>query len=141
MEPAEQRNILLALVLFAAMMVAYEFLFAAPARQRAQAAKSTAAPQTEQQITQTNAPLTFQMRDDIVKADIAAGKRVLVEAPAIDGSIWLVGSRIDDISLKGFYVNIDAKLKQDTSQEVQLLSPQGTDRPFYATVGWTSEGG
>ncbi|HEV7694084.1 MAG TPA: membrane protein insertase YidC [Hyphomonadaceae bacterium] len=141
MEPAEQRNILLALVLFAVMMVAYEFLFAAPARDRAKAAQPRTTTAQQPTSGQTNAPLTFQLRDDIVKADIAAGKRVLVEGPALDGSISLEGARIDDISLKGFYDTIDAKLKQDRTQEVQLLSPLGTDRPFYAVVAWTSEGG
>src|SRR5262249_13923596 len=111
MEPAEQRNILLALVLFAVMMVGYQFLF--PARKPQLPTSNTP---SQQQVAQANAPLSFKLRDDIVNADIAAGKRVLIDAPSVDGSIWLVGSRIDDVSLKGFYDTVDAKLKQDRTQ-------------------------
>jgi YidC/Oxa1 family membrane protein insertase len=138
MEPADQRNLLLALVLFALMMFAYELLFAGPARKRQEQLTPPAA--TGQQTSQTNPAVQYRPRDEIVSADIAAGKRVLVDAPAVDGSISLVGARIDDISLKGFYDTVDAKLKKDLSREVQLLSPQGTDHAFYAVVGWRAEG-
>src|SRR5262249_37427172 len=97
--------------------------------------------QAQQPANPANAPVVFRLRDEIVNADIAAGKRVLLDAPAVDGSISLEGARIDDISLKGFYDTIDAKQKKDTTQEVQLLSPNGTDRAFYAVVAWTSGSG
>src|SRR5262245_30752634 len=77
MEPADQRNLVVALVLFFALMIGYEFLISGPARKKQEDAKPRAT--TQQQTTQTNAPLSFKLRDDIVNADIAAGKRVLVD--------------------------------------------------------------
>jgi len=139
MEPADQRNILLALVLCFGLFAIYNLFVLEPqnrARQEAQARSQ------EQVVATTPSPTqTLRARDDIIREDIAAGSRVAFDAPAISGSISLKGGRIDDVSLKGFYETIEDKRARREAGQVHLFSPRGTERAFYATMFWkTPEG-
>ncbi|MDP3737797.1 MAG: membrane protein insertase YidC [Hyphomonadaceae bacterium] len=139
MEKEDQRNFLLALVLCFGLFMAYNMLVLEPQQRQQREAKARGG-QTEQVTNspaQQNKP---KARDEIVPAELAAARRVTIDAPAVDGTISLVGGRIDDVSLKGFYETIEAKQKNDKSAEVQLLSPAGSDRAFYAVVAWSSGG-
>jgi YidC/Oxa1 family membrane protein insertase len=130
----QQRNLMLVLVLMVAVMFGSTFLFPAKPPSPPQPA------QPGQQATQPAAP-QFEQRDEIVPRELAAGNRVAIDAPGIDGSISLVGGRIDDVSLKNHYDTVQDKLAKNPQGEVQLLSPQATDRAFYAVAAWASEGG
>jgi YidC/Oxa1 family membrane protein insertase len=140
MEPADQRNILLALVLCFGLFAIYNVFVLEPqnrARQELRAREQA----KEQPLNPVTAPgAIIKTRDEIVTAELAEGKRVAVDAPGVDGTISLIGSRIDDISLKGFYDTVEDKLKKNKDKEVQLLSPEGTDRAFYAVVTWQAQG-
>lgn len=141
MEPADQRNILLALVLCFGLFALYN-LFVLEPQNRAR--REAVARETAQQVSTTTpaaTPVALKSRDEIVTAELAEGKRVIVDAPGIDGTISLLGSRIDDIALKGFYDTIEDKLAKRKDKEVQLLSPVGSDRAFYAVVAWQTERG
>jgi YidC/Oxa1 family membrane protein insertase len=131
MEQQDQRNLMLVLVLMVALLFGTQFLF-----------PQTPTPQQQQQpqSTQPASPM-FQSRDDIVARELAAGSRIEIDGPAVDGSISLVGGRIDDVSLKNYYDTISDKLSGNKRGEIQLLSPEGTDRAFYAVAAWGSEGG
>jgi YidC/Oxa1 family membrane protein insertase len=97
------------------------------------------AQQSNAQVTAPQpAPPQFRSRQEIVTADLGAGQRVAINAPAIDGSISLKGARIDDVSLKNFYETIQDKEAHRAAGEIKLLSPEGTDRAFFATVAWTT---
>ncbi|MCJ2107450.1 membrane protein insertase YidC [Methylobacterium sp. E-041] len=62
---------------------------------------------------------------------LARSPRIKVETPALAGSIALKGGRIDDIALKNYHETVD-----DKSPEIVLLSPAGTEAPYYAEFGW-----
>ncbi len=72
-------------------------------------------------------------------AELGAGQRVAINAPAIDGSISLKGSRIDDVSLKNFYETIQDKEAAARSRRDQapvsrrhrprILCNRGVDDP------------
>ena len=62
---------------------------------------------------------------------LARSPRIKIETPVLAGSIALKGGRIDDISLKNYHETVD-----DKSPEIVLLSPAGTDAPYYAEFGW-----
>ncbi len=140
MEKSDQRNLLLAFLLMFLVFALYSAFVLEPQQRERRAAQERA--QTE---VATQAPLTpaqtIRPVDDVVAADTAQGVRVPLDAPAIDGSISLRGSRIDDVSLKGFYNSVQAKRAQDLSQEVQLMAPAGSDRAFYAVVNWIGASG
>jgi YidC/Oxa1 family membrane protein insertase len=136
MEKDDQRNFVLALVLCFGLFIGYNMLVLEP-QQRAQR-EARARAQTEQQVANPSPVVQIRTRDAVVSEDIAAGRRVPINAASVDGSVSLIGGRIDDVALKNYYETIEAKLARNKEAEVQLLSPQGTDRAFYAVVAWTS---
>src|SRR5262249_16200405 len=135
----DQRNFVLALVLCFGLFFFYNMFVLEPqqrARQQEQARAQSQVVPTTPSATQVLRP-----RNEIVQQDTAAGRRVPVDPPAVDGTINLQGAKIDDISLKGYYETVKAKRAQDKSAEVRLLSPDGTERAFYAVVNWTRASG
>ncbi|WP_120500681.1 membrane protein insertase YidC [Roseovarius sp. EL26] len=62
--------------------------------------------------------------------------RLSIATPSLEGSISLKGGRIDELSLR----NYRETLAED-SPIVQLLSPIGSDEPFYALFGWAPGSG
>ncbi len=140
MEQQEQRNLLLALVLCFALFMGYNWLVLEPQQKAQQAARAQAARNAAAQQTTPDTPLANRIvpRSEIVTAELGSGQRIPIQAPAIDGSISLKGARIDDVALKNFYETIDDKEAKRTAGEIKLLSPEGTERAFYATVAWGS---
>ncbi len=61
--------------------------------------------------------------------------RVVIETPALKGSIALKGARIDDLVL----VRHSETIKKD-SPLVRLFSPEGTKHSYYAGFGWSGSG-
>ena len=68
-------------------------------------------------------------------AALASPERVRIDAPRLEGSINLVGARLDDIELKD---HRDA-LGED-SRPVQLFAPQGTSGQYFAEFGFLANG-
>ncbi|MBS0559417.1 MAG: membrane protein insertase YidC [Proteobacteria bacterium] len=62
--------------------------------------------------------------------------RVKINAPSIEGSISLVGARIDDVVLRGYRETLASD-----SPLVQLFAPRSTDKPYYAQYGWSAAPG
>jgi YidC/Oxa1 family membrane protein insertase len=129
MEKEDTRNLVLAMVLCMGLYLAWSMSPWAP--------KPLPKPEaTASQPTTISTPI--RTRDEVVTEQLAAGGRVTLDAPAIEGSISLLGARIDDVKLKGFYDQVEQKEKQDRSGEIKLMAPEGTERAFYATVAWTT---
>jgi YidC/Oxa1 family membrane protein insertase len=136
MEQQDQRNLLLALALCFGLFMVYNIFVLEPQQKAAQAARQQAAANA---IEQAASPTpTIRPREEIVTAELSSALRVPVDAPSIEGSISLMGSRIDDVSLKNFYETIDDKEKKNPAGEIKLLAPAGTERAFYATIAWTT---
>ncbi len=134
MEKEDQRNLILALVLCFGLFMLYNMFVLEPQQKQAQEqAKQAQQNQVEQAISSTPA---IRPRAEIVQAELSTNQRVVINAPAIDGSINLKGSRIDDVSLKNFYETIQDKEAKRAAGEIKLLSPEGTERAFIATVAW-----
>jgi len=71
-----------------------------------------------------------------VETALAANARIPIETPTIQGSINLVGARIDDITLSKYRQTI----KKD-SPPVRLFAPAGTKSAYLASVGWSAQQG
>ena len=65
----------------------------------------------------------------------ATAPRVPIATAEVEGSISLIGGRIDDLSLRGYFETLD-----EGSPIVRLLSPVGTEDPYYALYGWAPGG-
>ncbi|WP_424976258.1 membrane protein insertase YidC [Dinoroseobacter sp. S124A] len=68
-------------------------------------------------------------------ASTSDAPRLPIETPAVEGSISLLGGRIDDLSLKGY----NETLEPD-SPIVRLLSPVDEPGAYYALYGWAPAG-
>jgi YidC/Oxa1 family membrane protein insertase len=156
----DQRNTILAIVLSAVVLIAWQYYFGLPQieKQRQEAQK---AQQQTQQTQQPQAPAPVQLpgstpaqptqvpgpagaagppgpgqqltREAVIDA---AGPRLKIETPSLQGSIALKGARIDDLALVRYRETVNPK-----SPAVVLLSPSGSPHPFYAEFGWTAPAG
>ena len=107
MEKDDQRNLILALVLCFGLFMLYNMFVLEPQQKQAEQQRNVA--QQNQVEQATSATPSIRPRAEVVQAELSSNQRVVINAPAIDGSINLKGSRIDDVSLKNFYETIQDK--------------------------------
>ncbi|MCG7392078.1 membrane protein insertase YidC [Microvirga sp. ACRRW] len=141
----DNKNLILAIAMSLAVLLGWQYFFAAPEaakqRQAAQQQQSAqvnpnaaspsqaggAAPTVPGTLPGTPAgPVTLSR-----EAALAGSKRVAIDTPSIKGSLNLRGGRIDDVALKNYRETVDPN-----SANIVLLSPEGTQNPYYADFGW-----
>ncbi len=83
------------------------------------------------QATTTAAPKVLTRAEALKQSE-----RIAIETPNIKGSIALKGARIDDVLLVRYQETADRN-----SPLIELLSPSGSPRPFYAEFGWLPTSG
>ena len=151
----DQKNLLLAIILSAIIMVGFQWYNA-----------SQRPPKVEETITQksnTNLPSLPKSPDpankpnvigtpsssnvpgmsvpipginsvtaeaEALKKALTATPRLKIESKRVTGSISLVGARIDDLTLKNYRETI-----QPESNNISLLLPYGSTNPYYADFG------
>ena len=159
-----QRNLILAVVLSAALLFGWDFAtgwlypqpdkpanapvaaasIAVPADSAEAPAGSSAASDAEPAINSRTRSREggLTSADDIAieKKDLAAElklpDRVAIEAPEVAGSINPVGARIDDVTLKTHRQTVDKD-----SGPVRMFSPAGTPAQQFAQFGWVGDKG
>jgi len=67
---------------------------------------------------------------------LAETPRIKIDTPKLRGSIMLRGGRIDDLILTTYRTKMDP-----SSPPITLLSPQGTENPYFADFGWVAGAG
>lgn len=67
-------------------------------------------------------------------APVNAG-RLIIDTSAVDGSINLLGARIDDLNLKDYRATIDPE-----SPEIRVLHPSNGANAYFAEFGWLRAG-
>jgi YidC/Oxa1 family membrane protein insertase len=129
------KNVLLAIALAAAVLFVWQYFVATPAMKAEQARQAALSHQEKPKSGASTPALPGiastapQMsRETALKA---GGTRIVIDTPMVDGSILLKGARLDDLRLKKYRDTVDPK-----SPEIVLLAPKGTDYPYYATFGW-----
>jgi len=138
---SDNKNTILAIVLSALVLIAWQYFYAAPqekARQEKlqseQLAQKQKAPQQPSQPAQIpgQAAQTPAAQAANREAALAQSPRIPIATDSVQGSIALKGGRIDDLALVKFRETVDPK-----SPPIVLLSPSGSQDPFYAEFGWT----
>lgn len=155
----DQKNLFLAMGLSLAVILVWQYYFTPPKKpvpatppaqqtavapvpgQAPQAPGTPAAPQTGAPAAPggTGAPAAPGAPAPIApvvldrKAALAASPRVRIDTPSLAGSIALKGGNIDDVSLKKYRETI----KPD-SDIIHLLSPVGSESPYYVKTGFVS---
>lgn len=143
------RNMILAVVLSMLVLFGWQFFIAGPQLEQAQRQAEISAQQEQAQDSADlaapgaggvagAAPSTdadtqvFATRDDA----LAATDRVAIETGSLSGSINLTGARIDDLHLLRYNETTDPD-----SPTITLLSPLGSDMPYYLEQGWVAAQG
>jgi len=141
-----QKNLLLAIVLSVAVLLAWQMFYAGPKlkeeqerRQRVQQEQTqakpsgapTATPGETPQVAAPSAvaPAEGQTREAVLRS--SAQVRVPINTPSLQGSIALQGGRIDDLVLLKYRETVAPQ-----SPNVVLFSPSGAPAPYYAEYGW-----
>ena len=101
----------------------------APGASSTAPAPGAAAPPGSLNVPGTATPAGVQTQTR--EAALAASPRIAIDTPRLKGSIALKGARIDDLALVQYRETVDPK-----SPPITLLSPSGTEHPFYAEFGW-----
>lgn len=154
-DPQDQKNLIIAIVLSFAVFLGWQYFFAAP-QLREEQAKQQYTKELEAQragksdgvpgvgpgtntVAATSAPETpgappkaAVSRDEALKAS----PRIAVRTPSLAGSIALKGARVDDLMLLKYRETADPN-----SANVTLLSPAGTEHPYFAAYGWLAQTG
>ena len=156
---ADNRNMFLAVGLSLAVIIIWQFFFIEPqmeaqreaqrqaeiaAQQNPDASAPRATPASPSSSLVPNVPAAGGSAAPSPAApgatatgeEAAASARIPIDTPSVDGSIRLVGARLDDLKLKDYRVTVDPQ-----SPEVRLLSPTGTELPYFAETGWIASEG
>ena len=141
----DNRNMILAIVLSLVVLFGWQFFIAGPQLEQAQKRAEIEAQQQADQGLATptaegEAPAAQTAPGVPAFADraaaIAAGPRVSINTASVDGSISLVGGRLDDLHLKNYRETVEP-----TSPEITLLTPAGVPSAYYVEQGWVDASG
>ena len=128
----DKKNIVMAVVLTALIIFGWQYVadyFFPQAKAPAQATGAAAPAATSAPAAEGAAKVVP------LSAALAQGQRIPIRTPKLNGSINLVGARIDDIVLPTYKETIDKG-----APAVRLFSPRGTQHAEYAGFGWQGEG-
>jgi len=134
----DQKNIIIAIAISLAIVLGFEFLWPAkpapaPVPVAQQAAAPTGAPQPASTASAPTVPGSPAQTALNRSEAVAQGQRLKIETPQLAGSLSLVGSRLDDLTLVNYHETPDT-----ASPRIALLSPKTTAEPYYAEFGWVS---
>ena len=135
-----QRNLIFAVVLCGIMILLYDsaisYFYPAPPETEQTERATTPEQRRAAELAEESgiAPSVAQQAVDLDEA-LASGNRVRIDAPRVEGSINLVGARVDDIELKDHRATVD-----EDSGPVQLFAPAGTPIQYFAEFGWAGTG-
>ncbi|MGE5545402.1 MAG: membrane protein insertase YidC [Solirubrobacterales bacterium] len=131
----EQRNLIIAIVLSAAILFGFQWLFPSHNKTQAPTAEAPAAgaPPAPQGAHDAAAPASAAKPDAAEsRADaLEQNRRIPVRTASLAGSINLTGARIDDLTLLQY-----AETPDPASPKITLLSPVAAPHPYYAEFGW-----
>jgi len=135
----DQKNFIVAIVLSVVIIMGWQTLFPAkPTPPQQQTTQQTPAGTPGGPASAPGAPATattppVQKVMTLDEALAAQGARVTFNTDQLLGSIALKGARIDDVRLAKQRETIDPN-----SPPVPVLSPVGTEHPYYAEFGWSA---
>lgn len=136
----ENRNLLTAVLLCAAVIFGWQYFVATPQMKAEQAHQAAIAQQEKKQPQAKQpglkAPLPGQAAHVSRDAALKQSARLRIDTATVDGSINLKGARFDDLRLKKYRTTVEPN-----SPEIVLLAPQGTEFPYFAVFGWVAAPG
>lgn len=131
----DQQRLFLAIALSIAILLGFQFLMPPPAK----APTPVTTADTTPKPAQPAAPAAGTPGAGIAAPAAPAPKdipRVRFAAPRVEGTISLLGARLDDVVLRDYREHIDP-----ASPKVRLLEPRGEKEPTFVQFGWTAADG
>ena len=150
----EQKNLLLAIILSAIIMVGFQWYSASqrPDQSQQNTANNKTAPISSMpslpgtpetipglpsKSTGSSIPVPGGISElkpvEVLKNIKAKSPRINIRSDRVRGSISLVGAKIDDLVLNNYKETIEAD-----SKNITLLLPFGSSNPYFADFGWVS---
>lgn len=141
-----QRNVLLAVVLSAMLLLGWDALVGYLYPNASQPVAESKVDTPAEQAREGAAPVTHSRTGGldaegraVEKADLAtalaSGNRIPIDAPRLAGSINLATGAVDDLVLKDYDETVN-----DDSAPVRLFSPEGTIAQEFAEFGFLANG-
>jgi len=132
----DQKRLFLAIAVSLAILLGFQLLIAPhlpkpPPRQIAQSDLGSATPSEASPGGGPGAAVP-----PAPAAEAANVPRVKIDAPKVEGSVNLLGAKLDDLVLKDYHEEI-----APNSPLVRLLEPRSQDHPYYIQYGWTAAEG
>lgn len=126
----DTRNIILAVVISAAILIPYQIFVISPMQERQRAER-----QVEQaELVETELAQAAAESNEDATASEVVDQRIEIASEALAGSLSLTGTRIDELRLNRYDTEVD-----DPSP-VEFLRPRGGEHAFYAQDGWQALG-
>ncbi|MBV8912611.1 MAG: membrane protein insertase YidC [Acetobacteraceae bacterium] len=132
----DQNRLFLAIAISVAILLGFNFLMPRRnaqqvAQQTTQSTPSSATPQpSHDPATPGTQPASVPPPTE--RRDVP---RLQISAPKLQGSINLLGARLDDLVLRDYHEEVSP-----SSPLVRLLEPRVDPQPYYVQFGWTGEG-
>ncbi|TQS73486.1 membrane protein insertase YidC [Rhodobacteraceae bacterium] len=145
----QNKNLIVAAVLSALVLIVWTVFFPPEQTTNPPAGETVsdqAASSTAPNIAPTPGALDTATRDansveNATEANTQNVPRIAIKTPEVEGSLSLMGGRLDDLSLTRYKETLD-----DDSPAVRLLAPIGgkdmnAAKPYYVVYGWLPAGG
>ncbi len=132
----DQKRLLIAIAISIAILLGFQFLLPHPQRVAAVDPAGQGVAPTQSAMAPKPSNTLGAAPSDAGAAPVAPpanSPRLKIEAPRLDGSISLLGGRIDNVVLRDYRETIQAD-----SPHVRLLEARSDPQPTYAQFGWTA---
>jgi YidC/Oxa1 family membrane protein insertase len=137
----DQKRLLIAIALSLAILLGFQYLLPKPPVKLPPQASSVPA-QTTGATTGAPTPAASAATAAATAAMTAQGEaeknapRISFTGPKVEGSVNLLGARIDDVVLRDYHDTVEP-----TSPLVRVLEPRSSAQPYYVQFGWTAPPG
>ncbi len=136
----EIKNLIAAMSLSLAILIGWQVYFVEPGleadRAAYNAAQEQAAPGTAPQPNLLSGTTgTAAQARPADSQTIDKGRRLVIDAPLVAGSVSTMGARLDDIILSDYSASLD-----DNAPPIRLLSRFDSESPYFAEFGWAGPG-
>ncbi len=140
MNSEESRNLLLAIVLSAIVLIGWQYFFAPklpthpPVVTETQSASPGVAANAGANVGAPTASVAPEAVETRAEALAASPDRIKIDTPSLGGSIDLTGGLLDDLVLKDYRETIDPK-----SAHITLFNPSGGPDAYWAETGFVTD--
>ena len=138
------RNYFIAIALSVLIVLGWQFLYMNPrietqrkaqeaqkAQQQTEQAQQPAASGQAPAQPSGAAPSSQAAATATLEQALQKSPRIVIDTPALSGSINLAGARLDDLKLKGYHETVD-----DSSPIITLFSPAETKDGYFTELGY-----